>query len=542
VTNLIPISELDFGLPDARGYQTEKQWERFKALYFEDRAQIEKLKTEPVYFIVGDKGTGKTALATYFINGMDDDVSGLSVFLEKADFTRFYSFSSQQEGFDSSDFGEMWKAVFSLLICYETTNNAIASGAALPEIVRAFFDNLQSLSFNSFDLTVFSAYKILFSQIKATSKAFLNADYIDDKQFSFYLRAMQNYFEKVYVEVPSNDRRSFVFVDGLDVRPAEGTGTHADHIANVTGLINAMHQMNHDGMLSKKSSICRVIVLVRPDIFEKLELQNVNNIWRTNTIQITYEVRFGYYRDSSLFRLSDYLIYTQQKFFPRSDYKVGECWDSYLPDKWVHLPSKEGRPEKTEDAFIGMLRNTFNRPRDIIYYLKYWKVIALSRNDAKSSYFDPKYTKEFKFRDYFNDYLLGEIRDSNYIVFVQFFHHLESRLPKYTRASTKRPGTFFDIRQPEFTSVDYIDAHREFRDYVESNGFGMPSSFEKPELFLQLLYELGLVFFKATGANTIIWKTYADAKASGDFRPQVKLNGEYRLHRGLAKAIYKDFM
>ena len=66
--------------------------------------------------------------------------------------------------------------------------------------------------------------------------------------------------------------------------------------------------------------------------------------------------------------------------------------------------------------------------------------------------------------------------------------------------------------------------------------------FGKPERFLQLLYELGLVFYEAQGADRQIWKTYADAKADGDFRPQVRLDGNYRLHRGLARAIYKDFL
>ena len=547
---LVPVKDLDFGFADAREYQTDKQVERFKTIYFPDTTQINQLKNEPAYFVIGDKGTGKTALATYFINGMDPDVTGVSVFLQKEDFTRFYGFASQQKEFDPSDFGEMWKTVFSLLICFRSVRDVKNNGVDIPDNVSIFFDALQKLSFNSFDMTVFSAFKILFSQIRATSKAFLNSDYLDPSHFSFYLRAMQSYLLNIFEETPLSDRRTFIFVDGLDVRPSEGTGSHEEHIVNVTGLINAMYQMNHDGLTSKRGRVFRVVVLVRPDIFEKLELQNVNNIWRTNTIQISYEVRFRTYKESKLFKLSDNILYTQQDFFPRPDYRTGECWDKYLPDEFIRIPSVATQEEKKEDSFIGILRNTFNRPRDIIYYLNYWKLISVSRKEGNSAYFDPEYTRDYKFRDYFNDYLLGEIRDSlafytdvsNYIVFLQFFHHLEPRLPKEKRESTRRLGDVYEVRRPYFSNTEYIETHREYKEYLLTNGITVPTTFEKPELFLQLLYELGLVMFRAPGATKVIWKTYAHAKAAGDFRPQVKLNGEYRLHGGLARAIYKDFM
>ena len=343
---LVPVKDLDFGFADAREYQTDKQVERFKTIYFPDTTQINQLKNEPAYFVIGDKGTGKTALATYFINGMDPDVTGVSVFLQKEDFTRFYGFASQQKEFDPSDFGEMWKTVFSLLICFRSVRDVKKNGVDIPDNVSIFFDALQKLSFNSFDMTVFSAIKILFSQIRATSKAFLNSDYLDPSHFSFYLRAMQSYLLNIFEETPLSDRRTFIFVDGLDVRPSEGTGSHEEHIVNVTGLINAMYQMNHDGLTSKRGRVFRVVVLVRPDIFEKLELQNVNNIWRTNTIQISYEVRFRTYKESKLFRLSDNILYTQQDFFPRPDYRTGECWDKYFPDEFIRIPSVATQEEK----------------------------------------------------------------------------------------------------------------------------------------------------------------------------------------------------
>jgi len=547
---MICIQKLQFGFPDARQYQSPDEIERFKTIYFPDSQQIEQLKRDPVYFVIGDKGTGKTALATYFVNRLDPDVIAYSIFLQKEDFSRFYNFTKSIPDFDPSDFGEMWKAIIVLLVCYNLTKDMVASGVSLPPDQQEFLSGLKTLSFNAFDLTVFSAFKVLFSQMKSAARIFLHAEVTDPSQFSFYLRSMQAFLTNILSVARPPDKSTFLFIDGLDVRPTEGVGSHADHIANVTSLVNAMWQLNYQGFPGGMSNRYRVIVLVRPDIFERLELQNVNNIWRTNTIQISYPVKFKYYRSSSLFRISDYFLYTQQDFFPRPDYIVGTCWDKYLPDKVKHFPSERNAHVHLDESFINILRNTFNRPRDIIYYLDYWRIVAMVSNDGKAPYFDPQYTSAPQFRNYFNDYLLGEIRDSlafytdvsDYIVFIQFFHHLERRLPQSEIASTKHPGTTFLRRYPTFSHDDYRLAYREYLDYLEKNKIGVPEMFGKPERFLQLLYELGLVFYEAQGADRQIWKTYADAKADGDFRPQVRLDGNYRLHRGLARAIYKDFL
>jgi hypothetical protein len=548
--DLLPIEQLKFGFPDARQYQSPLEIERFKSIYFPDSQQIDKVKSEPVYFVIGDKGTGKTALATYFINGLDAETIGQSIFLQKEDFSRFYNFVKTIPDFDPADFGEMWRALIALLICFRQIKESRDEGGPLSSREQDFIGKIDTLAFGAFDFTVFSAFKVLFSQMKSAARHFLASDITDPSQFSFYLRAMQTYLTGIMSELKAPPKKTFLFIDGLDVRPTEGVGSHEGHIANVTSLINAMWQLNYQGFPGEMSEWYRVIVLVRPDIFERLELQNVNNIWRVNTLQILYPVRFKFYRNTLLFRISDYLIYTQQTFYPRPDYKVGECWDAYLPDKQEHLPSDSKHGERADDSFISILRNTFNRPRDIIYYLDYWRIVAMGSNDGKAAYFDPKYTRVPQFRNYFNDYLLGEIRDSlafytdvsDYIVFIQFFHHLEHRLPHIETPSTLHPGKTFTRRIPMFSHEDFGAAYREYIAYLEATKISVPEMFGRQERFLQLLYELGLVFYEAQGANYVIWKTYADAKAEGDFRPQVRLDGNYRLHRGLARAIYKDFM
>ncbi len=244
---MIRIADLQFSFPDARQYQSPMEVDRFKHTYFRDTKQIERLKNNPVYFVIGDKGTGKTAFATYFVNGLDPDTVGYSIFLQKEDFSRFYTFIKTIPDFDPSDFGEMWKAIIVLLISYHLTKDAIDANAAISAEQTTFIANLNLLSFNAFDLTVFSAFKVLFSQMKSAARAFLGAEITDPSQFSFYLRSMQAYLSNILSASKLPEKRTFLFIDGLDVRPTEGVGSHEDHIANVTGLVSAMWQLNYQG-------------------------------------------------------------------------------------------------------------------------------------------------------------------------------------------------------------------------------------------------------------------------------------------------------
>ena len=49
---MLAIEKLRFGFPDARQYQSSQEIERFKAIYFPESQQIDKLKSEPVYPLI----------------------------------------------------------------------------------------------------------------------------------------------------------------------------------------------------------------------------------------------------------------------------------------------------------------------------------------------------------------------------------------------------------------------------------------------------------------------------------------------------------
>ncbi|MBI5178228.1 MAG: hypothetical protein HZA04_03110 [Nitrospinae bacterium] len=64
---MIPIDKLNFGFSDAENYRRRENKNLFNSIFIKTEA-LEELTKKNVYFLVGEKGTGKTAYALFFEN------------------------------------------------------------------------------------------------------------------------------------------------------------------------------------------------------------------------------------------------------------------------------------------------------------------------------------------------------------------------------------------------------------------------------------------------------------------------------------------
>lgn len=60
------ISELDFGYTDAQNYRKRKQKEKFKKWFVKD-SNLNRVCSDDVSFIIGEKGTGKHPMQFFFL-------------------------------------------------------------------------------------------------------------------------------------------------------------------------------------------------------------------------------------------------------------------------------------------------------------------------------------------------------------------------------------------------------------------------------------------------------------------------------------------
>src|SRR5690606_12076156 len=118
-----------------------------------------------------------------------------------------------------------------------------------------------------------------------------------------------------------------LFLDGIDVRPSDLAFN--DYMAIVRGLANAVWDLNQDYFSRIKDSPGRikVVMLVRPDIFDSVEFQNANAKIRDNAVVLNWQTTYDNYRSSRIFALIDGILAKQQG---HPVLPIGSAWDHYF--------------------------------------------------------------------------------------------------------------------------------------------------------------------------------------------------------------------
>ncbi len=84
------VSDLDLGFRDAENYRRKENKKLFNQIFLRT-AELERLCEPNIYFLIGEKGTGKTAYAVYFSNeSFRNNISTLR-YIRETDYEKFMS-------------------------------------------------------------------------------------------------------------------------------------------------------------------------------------------------------------------------------------------------------------------------------------------------------------------------------------------------------------------------------------------------------------------------------------------------------------------
>ena len=262
----------------------------------------------------------------------------------------------------------------------------------------------------------------------------------------------------------------------------------------------------------------RVILLIRPDIFNSLALQNQSNKIRDNAVFLDWRTTYPAYRSSQLFFLADRLLSAQQDEHPELDY----CWDQYFP--WKIASTHSGGNE--DDSFIRFLRISYSRPRDIITAVQILKEQILKKNQEHACVFAKSEIESNEFKNSYSEYLMSDIKDQlafyysekDYEMFLQFFNYFD--------------GYF------EFSYDQYKKAYGKFTDMILEKHDNIPEFVESEENFLQFLYDRNIIsYVEETDRGDSFYRWCYRERSISNFFPKVKLGLKYRVHYGLLKAL-----
>ena len=314
-----------------------------------------------------------------------------------------------------------------------------------------------------------------------------------------------------------------VFIDGIDVRPS--AIPYEDYFECVRGLIEAVWNMNTDFFANIKGSdgLIRVVLLVRPDIFLRTGLHNVNTKLRDNSVFLNWGTTYKDYGDSSLFKIADRLLSAQQS----ETLRRGAAWDHYFPFYAENVKAAEGWDQTKLNSFLAFLRFSYYRPRDISAMIGTMKDFLARRGVVE--YVSAKDFNDPSFRDAHADYLLGELRDQllfyysqdEFDLFLQFFSYLRGK--------------------KKFSYKQFLSVFNSFIAECVASGKSLPKFFENADVFLQFLYEQNVICYMESDEREEKKKRFIRwcfrERSLSNLSPKVRTHVDYEIFYGLTKAL-----
>jgi len=524
---MLKINELALGYSDAENYKRRENKELLNHSFIRNES-LEKLCLSATSFLVGDKGTGKTAYSVYMVNNEYKNNSSTIRYIRETEYQKFITLKKEKH-LDLSDYSSIWKVIIYLLIAeqvsekeggerffkrftkFQALHNAIQEyyvHAFSPEIIHA----LQFVKESKL------AAELLSKHAKAAGEQKESITF-SETRFQTNLLYIQKNFEKSLSSLKL-EKNHLLFIDGIDIRPS--TIPYSDYLECVKGLANAVWEINNDFFPSIKDSKgrMRTVLLIRPDIFASLGLQNQNTKIRDNSVLLDWSTTYRDHRTSDIFKMSDLLLQHQQS--EKGSLVLGDSWDYYFP---FDTPSLNTQFEKPS-SFVNFLRYALYRPRDVITMLSMIQERFISHSSDQNRVFTLKDFEDSTFKRNYSDYLLGEVKDQlsfyysdqDYESFLKFFEFLEGK--------------------NKFTYAQYLNAFTEHKKFIDSSSNDEPRFMTTPEDFLQFLYDLNIIcYFEVTdnGKKHMHWcfkdRTYSNIS------PKVKTERTYEIFYGMSKAL-----
>ena len=315
--NMLKISQLNLGFSDAENYKRRENKNYFNNIFLRDDS-LDRLCEDRTFFLIGEKGTGKTAYAVYLSNNNYKNNFASIKYIRETEYQKFVALKRERH-LQLSDYANIWKTIIYLLIAEQVSER---EKGVLSRFTK--FRDLKK-AINEYYAHAFSPEIIYAISLIEDSKrvAELMAKYaklggeqsshisFSETRFQTNLMYIQKMFEEAFKSL-NLSHNHIIFIDGIDIRPSPID--YNEYLECVKGLANAIWSMNNDFFSSIKDSKgrLRVVLLMRPDIFNSLGLQNQNNKITDNFVLLDWRTTSSSLRISAIFMMADKLLISQQ--------------------------------------------------------------------------------------------------------------------------------------------------------------------------------------------------------------------------------------
>lgn len=522
---MLPIPKLNLGFNDAENYQRRENKDLFARFFYRNNS-LETLCEEKTSFLIGEKGTGKTAYAVYLDNNDYRNISGSLHYIRETEYQKFVALK-ESENLVLSDYISIWKVILYLLLAEQIVGHQEkAPLLKLFSPFRELYSAIESFYAKAFSPEILTAFQFIegyeiAAKLIATNSTEVGASVSEslariEKKFQTNLLFIERQFEKALRSLKL-DTNFVLFIDGIDIRPS--SIEFEEYLDCVKGLANAVWILNNGVFANIKDSPGRIrcVLLIRPDIFESVGLQNRNSKIRDNSVLLDWKTTYPEYRNSEIFHLIDRMLQVQQD----KEIPAGQSWDHYFPfDAMTDVSTR-----RFPTSFISFLRFSLFRPRDIITMMSILRDLFIERQRSEDECFTAEDFDDPEFRRRYAEYLLGEVKDhlsfyyaeGDYEAFLKFFQFLNGKF--------------------KFEYLEYTSAFSQYMDFFRRNNIQKPKFCETHDTFLQFLYDLNILcYIEDTDRKPFISWCHRDRSPS-NISPKVKTHRRYEIHYGITKAL-----
>lgn len=519
------VTELKLGFSDAENYRRRENKDLFNAIFVKN-AFLDQLMSPSSFFLLGEKGTGKTAYAVYLSNNIYQETKSGLKFIRETDYQKFINLK-QKHHLLLSDYESIWKVIILLLLAKsidikELDGNPFSKNKKFKILLEAI-DEYYNHAFSPEILAALNliensklAAELVSKHLRAGGEQSIKTSF-HESRFQVNLLYLQREFENALSGIKTKTH-NILFIDGIDIRP--GTIPYGEYLECIKGLGNAIWNLNNDffSQLKYSNGRFRAVLLIRPDIFNSIGLQNSTNKILDNSVFLDWKTTYPDYRRSQVFGLIDKLLSAQQE----KKIEHGKAWDHYFP--WKAASTSPDR--KHDPSFYKLLRLSYSRPRDFVTMLKILQQIAIEDSNTKNSFFEEENFNSDKFLNRYSEYLMGGIKDQlsfyytdkDYEFFLKFFNHFNGK--------------------GRFSYEEYLTAYKKFIDDVLEHHTEVPEFVDNADKFLQFLYDTNILcYIEKTKFNSPAFSWCYRDRSPANISPKVKSGVRYEIHYGLLKSL-----
>lgn len=412
-------------------------------------------------YVIGRKGTGKTAIAEYIKSKNSNDVRTILLSFKNFPFNSLYHLKNESYT-PPNQYITLWEHVIYTCICFlmkESIYVNYDSRQKLQEIFeidieKALQKHISKISDRGFNLGGFGISAGITPKTSHTISK--STDFSDQNEIlkNFIINNICNSKYFIMFDSLDEDYKDIFNLDRKDI-----------YFDLLVGLFKAAQNVRRFLNIQSKKTVFPLIFL-REDIFDLCRDPDKNK-WIDRAINLNWNSTS--LQSLITFRLSRAMSANGQHI------PFENVWSKFFE---THTIRTQNRHNRHENAFKYMLRSTFNRPRDIINFFRECANISIHQN---SFLINSKIIKDASIEQ--SKYIRGEIIDEVHSIIENISEILDM---------------LSEIRKPIFSHSEFHDNYKILFENRENE-----DKYLKSEIVIQILYHYGAIGNVTTGNHQV---------------------------------------